>query len=93
MKYRPEFPERFGFIEHARAFSQTFFPWYNKEHYHSELGLLTPKDVHYGRTPVLLKPVEKCFWQPTNASGTVQKEIPKPMGVPAEAGSISHHRV
>jgi putative transposase len=49
MKYRPEFPERFGSIEDARTFSQTFFPWYNTEHYHSGLGLLTPKDVHYGR--------------------------------------------
>jgi len=41
----PKFPERFGSIEHARAFSQTFFPWYNTEHYHSGLGLMTPEDV------------------------------------------------
>ena len=34
MKYRPEFPERFGSIQDARAFCQTFFPWYNTEHYH-----------------------------------------------------------
>ena len=49
MKYRPDFPERFGSIQDARAFCQTFFPWYNTEHYHSGLGLLTPEDVHYGR--------------------------------------------
>jgi len=49
MKYRPDFPERFGSIQDARAFCQTFFPWYNTEHYHSGLGLLTPRDVHYGR--------------------------------------------
>jgi putative transposase len=49
MKYRPDFPERFGSIQDARAFCQTFFPWYNTEHYHSGLGLLTPGDVHYGR--------------------------------------------
>ena len=55
MKYRPEFPERFGSIEHARAFSQTFFPWYNTEHYHSGLGLLTPEDVHYGKVPRILE--------------------------------------
>ena len=42
MKYRPEFPERFGSIEDARAFCQTFFPWYNTGHYHLGLGLLTP---------------------------------------------------
>ena len=49
MKYRPDFPERFGSIQDARGFCQTFFPWYNTEHYHSGLGLLTPGDVHYGR--------------------------------------------
>jgi putative transposase len=55
MKYRPEFPDRFGSIEDARAFSQTFFPWYNAEHYHSGLGLLTPEDVHYGRAARILE--------------------------------------
>jgi len=25
-----------------------FFPWYNTEHHHSSLGLLTPSDVHHG---------------------------------------------
>jgi putative transposase len=55
MKYRPEFPERFGSIEDARAFCQTFFPWYNTEHYHLGLGLLTPEDVHYGRASRILE--------------------------------------
>lgn len=50
MKYRPEFPDRFGSIEDARTFCQTFFSWYNTKHYHSGLSLLTPEDVHYGRT-------------------------------------------
>jgi len=49
LKYRPEFPERFGSIEDARAFCQGFFPWYNGEHHHSALGLLTPQTVHYGQ--------------------------------------------
>ena len=55
MKYRPEFPERFGSIEHAGAFSQTFFPWYNTEHCHSGLRLLKPEDVHYGKVPRILE--------------------------------------
>ena len=55
MKYRPEFPERFGSIEDARTFCQTFFPWYNTEHYHSGLGLLTPEDVHYGRAEKIIQ--------------------------------------
>ena len=50
LKYRPDFPERFGCIEDARGFSVDFFNWYNNEHHHSGLGLLTPADVHYGRT-------------------------------------------
>jgi len=49
MKYRPEFPERFGSVQDARAFGGTFFPWYNHEHRHSGLALYTPADVHYGR--------------------------------------------
>jgi len=50
MKYRPEFPKRFGSIEDARNFCQDFFRWYNKEHRHSGIGLFTPEDVHYDRT-------------------------------------------
>ena len=48
LKYRPDFPDRFGSIEDARNFCQTFFAWYNKEHRHSGIGLLTPECVHYG---------------------------------------------
>ena len=49
LKYRPDFPERFGCIEDARAFLVDFFRWYNNEHHHTSLGLLTPADVHFGR--------------------------------------------
>ena len=49
MKYRPDFPDRFGQIEDARGFSRDFFDWYNDEHHHSGLAFLTPADVHYGR--------------------------------------------
>jgi putative transposase len=48
LKYRPEFPERFGSIEDARAHCRVFFAWYNAEHRHSGIGLLTAHDVHYG---------------------------------------------
>jgi putative transposase len=48
MKYRPDFPGRFGCIEDARAFCCNFFPWYNREHRHSGLAMLTPHDVHHG---------------------------------------------
>ena len=48
MKYRPEFPARFGCIEHARAHCQAFFAWYNDQHCHSSIGYMTPHSVHYG---------------------------------------------
>jgi putative transposase len=48
LKYRPDFPERFGCIEDARSHSRDFFAWYNTEHRHSGIALHTPHDVHYG---------------------------------------------
>lgn len=49
LKYRPDFPERFGSLTEARAFCQRFFTWYNTEHYHSGIGYHHPIDVHYGQ--------------------------------------------
>ena len=59
MKYRPEFPERFGSIEDARFFCQGFFAWYNWEHYHSGIAHLTPGVVHYGKAEQCLKKLHK----------------------------------
>jgi len=50
LKYRPEFPKRFGSIQDARAFCLDFFDWYNNEHHHSGIGLLTPHQLHSGQT-------------------------------------------
>ena len=49
LKHHPSFPDRFGCIQDARAFCQGFFGWYNHEHRHSGIALLTPADVHHGR--------------------------------------------
>jgi putative transposase len=54
LKYRPEFPERFGSIQDARGFCQVFFPWYNAEHHHSGIGLLTPEVLHYGQADAVI---------------------------------------
>jgi len=54
LKYRPDFPTRFGSIEDARAFCQAFFVWYNQEHRHSGIGLLTPADLHHGRADAVI---------------------------------------
>ncbi len=49
LKYRPQFPQRFGSIQDAREFCRKFFRWYNSQHRHSGIGLHTPEDVHYLR--------------------------------------------
>jgi putative transposase len=48
LKYCPGFPDRFGSLQHAVAFCRSFFTWYNTEHRHSGIGMLTPEVVHYG---------------------------------------------
>ncbi len=48
LKYCPAFPGTFGSIQHARAFCETFFAYYNHEHRHCGIGLHTPASVHYG---------------------------------------------
>nr|WP_308114701.1 IS3 family transposase [Streptomyces sp. ISL-12] len=48
LKYRHDYPERFGSIEDAKAWCTRFFHWYNEEHRHSGIGLHTPYDVHFG---------------------------------------------
>lgn len=48
LKYRPEFPDRFGSFTHARQHCESFFGWYNLEHHHSGIGFHTPFDVHHG---------------------------------------------
>lgn len=53
LKYRPCFPDRFDSILEARAFCRDFFRWYNRDHRHSGIGLMTPATVHYGRATEL----------------------------------------
>jgi putative transposase len=48
LKYRPDFPERFGTLDDARRHCAAFFNWYNTDHHHSGLAMLTPHDVHHG---------------------------------------------
>ncbi len=54
LKYHPGFPGRFPDIEQAKAFCRTFFPWYNSEHRHGGIAMLTPDDVHHGRAQAVL---------------------------------------
>jgi putative transposase len=49
LKYRPSYRDRFGSLMDARQWARNFFQWYNHEHRHSGIGLLTPATVHAGR--------------------------------------------
>ena len=53
LKYRPEFPSRFGSFEDAHAHCTRFFGWYNDEHRHSGIAFHTPADMHYGRAETI----------------------------------------
>ena len=46
LEYRPDFPERFGSVEGARAHSKHFFPWYNGAYCHGGVSFTTPESVH-----------------------------------------------
>lgn len=55
LKYRPDYPSRFGCLADARAWAQAFFAWYNHEHHHTGLALLTPAEVHFHQTQFVLQ--------------------------------------
>ena len=55
LKYRPEFPQRFGCLQDAQSHCRTFFDWYNTQHLHSGIAMLTPQAVHYGEADTILK--------------------------------------
>jgi putative transposase len=47
LKYRPDFPARFGSLPDARAHCADFFRWYHNEHHHSGIALMTPDVAHH----------------------------------------------
>jgi putative transposase len=54
LKYHPGFPGRFRDRDHATGHCRSFFPWYNTEHRHGGIAMLTPADVHFGRAPQVI---------------------------------------
>jgi putative transposase len=85
MKYRPEFPDRFGCIQDSRAFCQDFFQWYNHEHRHSGIGLLAPAMVHFGETPAVLAQRQAVLDAAYHAHPErFVRRPPKPLPLPSE---------
>lgn len=81
MKYRPEFPDRFGCLEDARGFCQEFFRWYNTQHHHGGIAFLTPEAVHYGQGRQILEARQQVL----NAAYAQHAErfVRKPPQIPA----------
>jgi putative transposase len=85
LKYRPEFPDRFGSIQDSRAFCQQFFSWYNEEHRHSGLGLLTPAMVHFGQAQSVLAGRQAVLDAAYQAHpDRFVRRPPKPLPLPSE---------
>ena len=51
LKYCPAFPERFGSYQDGLGFCHPFFRYYNHEHRHAGIGMMTPYAVHHGLAP------------------------------------------
>jgi putative transposase len=85
LKYRPDFPDRFGCIEDSRAFCQKFFTWYNEEHRHSGIELLTPSMVHYGQAGAVIERRQVVLDAAYQAHPErFVRSAPKSLGVPQE---------
>lgn len=54
LKYRPDFPARFGGLDDARTHCRAFFTWYNTVHRHSGIAYMTPHSVHHGQAGTML---------------------------------------
>jgi putative transposase len=85
LKHRPDFPERFGSIADARAFCQDFFRWYNNEHRHAGIGMLTPSMLHGGEGAAVLAARHRVM--ATAYAANPQRfngHVPKPQQLPTE---------
>ena len=85
MKYRPDYPDRFGSIQDARTWARAFFHWYNHEHHHTGLGLMTPVIVHYGQAQDVIEQRQQVL----QAAYTANPERfvrgpPRPPALPTE---------
>lgn len=85
LKYQPCFPKLFGSIEDARSFCQSFFHWYNHDHYHSGIGLLTPAMLHYGQAETVMQQRQQVLQAAYLAHPErFVKGLPMPPTIPTE---------
>lgn len=98
MKYRPDYPDRFDSVAHARQWARGFFEWYNDAFYHSGLNLLTPASVHYGEAAAIQQQRQAVMAaayaaHPARFSGGLPQVQGTPAAVwinpPVEVGNLS----
>lgn len=86
LKYQPGFPARFGSLADARAYCAPFFAWYNQQHRHSGIGMMTPESVHTGRAAEVLKQrqitLQNAFARTPNR---FKNRLPQPHRLPTAA--------
>jgi putative transposase len=86
LKYRPDYPDRFGSLADARHWARSFFAWYNDQHHHSGLGLLTPAVVHTGRAETVRQQHQAVLRQAYQAHPErFTKGLPRPAKLPEAA--------
>jgi len=86
LKYCPQFPDRFGSIQDARGFGRIFFPYYNTEHRHSGVALMTPEAVHYGHAARIQTQRQATLLQAYAAHPErFVKKLPEPPALPTAA--------
>jgi putative transposase len=86
LKYCPGFPNRFGSLQDAVAFCRSFFTWYNTEHRHSGIGMLTPEVVHYGLARDVIESRKKVLEVAFNAHPErFVRGVPTPPALPQAA--------
>ena len=85
-KYHPGFPRRFPDQDAATAYCRAFFTWYNTEHHHAGIAMLTPETAHYGRAQAVLEQRQRTLsdaWRrhPERFVGGEPKHEPLPEAV------------
>lgn len=86
IKYHHTFPKRFGSIEDARTFLRNFFDWYNTQHKHSGIGMMTPADMHTGKALGICNRRQKTLTDAySRTPERFVKGFPRPPKVPEAA--------
>ncbi len=86
LKYQPGFPARFGSLADARAHCAQFFTWYNQQHRHSGIGMMTPESVHTGRTAAVRQQRQATLADAyARTPARFKHRMPQPQKVPTAA--------